>query len=616
MYTSFYKLDSKPFDIAPDPAFLWLGEKQTHDFTTLRYTILENKGFLLLTGAAGTGKTTLIHGLIESLEEDTHCAVIDDPRLERIDFYNAIAKGFGVDKKFTSKVQFLIQFSHFLHKADDENIRVVLLVDDCHLLSQEMLEELRLLSNIEKADKKLINIFFVGRTEFKDVLGLQKNRAVNQRLTEIIELQPLKPSETEDYIRYRLRIAGTEEKLFTARAIQTIHRFSQGIPSQINLICNHSLTLGAEQARKTIDNKFIEQAVQGMDSSVYRVHEPSEMEPEEDLIYNPFKGKLLTGRGPVPESYSGFNLEKDHQRNWLKYGFGLLLLCAVLVYFQFPLSQSLESGQTVVVETAKEPESKVVPQVSASPAVTMLEESKIEMSETKAAELKTAILAKAYGDGEPQQHSADVVSVTTSAGVALTTKMEKDDEAAGVVASGGSELESGVEQQVLSLKEQIEKETAPVKNFVSEGIPVEVTNIPDIASTPELLPEKHNENATKQTAPLEPKKVIVRLRPNSLKLTRSGQKELDDFVAKLKLYPRATVFVKGYVSAKTNSRENIKLSEDRAKIVRKMMLDEGIDPEQIEIIGMGNQEPIASNSTREGRRLNRRVEIVVINDGL
>jgi len=117
-------------------------------------------------------------------------------------------------------------------------------------------------------------------------------------------------------------------------------------------------------------------------------------------------------------------------------------------------------------------------------------------------------------------------------------------------------------------------------------------------------------------APMEPRKIVLGLRPNSLKLTNASQKELDRFVEMLKLYPRATVYIKGFVSAKSNSPENIKLSEDRAVSVQKLMLAKGIEAEQVEVVGMGNQDPVASNTTSEGRRKNRRVEVVVIDGGI
>ncbi len=190
--------------------------------------IVDSKGFILLTGAAGSGKTTLLMALTERLEKDILCAVIVDPRLERIDFYNSIGRGFGLQKKFSSKVQFLIHFSHFLHKAEGRNKKVLLVVDNCHDLRQEMLEELRLLASIEKGDVKLLDIFFAGLPEFKDILEKPKNRAVRERLIRQAELPSLTVDETAEYIRHRLRIAGNEDELFTAAAVQAVHRFSQG----------------------------------------------------------------------------------------------------------------------------------------------------------------------------------------------------------------------------------------------------------------------------------------------------------------------------------------------------------------------------------------------------
>ncbi len=269
MYTSFYKLDKKPFEINPDPSFLWLGEKHKEAFATLRYGILENKGFLLLTGEAGCGKTILIKALTQSLDKGVEWAVIVDPGLARLDFYNAIAKGFGIEKEFTSKVQFLIQFSHFLHMADDENKKVLLLIDECHRLSQEMLEELRLLSNMEKAGAKLINIFFLGQPEFNEILLQPRNRAVRQRLTLRLDLPPLNVHETNDYIHHRLKIAGTEEELFTAKAVEVVQRYSQGVPRRINTICDLALANSSMQAKQVIDNKMIESCIQKTDMPVH-----------------------------------------------------------------------------------------------------------------------------------------------------------------------------------------------------------------------------------------------------------------------------------------------------------------------------------------------------------
>ena len=152
-------------------------------------------------------------------------------------------------------------------------------------------------------------------------------------------------------------------------------------------------------------------------------------------------------------------------------------------------------------------------------------------------------------------------------------------------------------------------ETASVKK-IENRFPKKVFD--QVAASGDVLSKK---TKSAQTAPMEPKKIILELRSNSLKLTKAGQSEFDEFVRKLKLYPRATVLVKGFVSAQTNSPENIKLSKDRAMSVQKLLVEKGIGKKQIEIVGMGNLEPIAPNNSREGRKKNRRVEIVVISDG-
>lgn len=611
MYTSFYNLDNKPFELNPDPSFLWLGEKHKEIFATLRYGILENKGFLLLTGAAGSGKTILIKALTESLDKGVEWAVVIDPRLERIDFYNAIARGFGMDIEFTSKVQFLIQFSHFLHKADDENKKVLLLVDDCHRLSQEMLEELRLLSNIEKADIKLINIFFVGQPEFNEILVQPRNRAVRQRLTLKVELQSLDVNETDDYIRHRLKVAGAEGELFNAKAVQAVHQLSQGNPRRINAICDHALESGAVQGKQTIDDKIIESCVQKMDMPAYPIQEGFDSISAEKNGFDHFNGRFIPKPAPVAPSISGFNLENENQHNWLKYGLGLLVLLVAGIYFWFSTPQSIETTgkiRKVPVEIAKEPVMKGISQVSSSPAVTILEENKSEINGKKEAELKTAILEKAYSNNGKKEETKNLQIEDTLVAIgALTTEVK--------IITGKKKKQLQVEDTVVgvgALTAQVDpqveaKAVERVESLLGQKVSSQ-------AEDSESVVQEKQEVAL--MAPLEPRKIILGLQPNSLKLTNAAQKEFDLFVEKLKLYPRATVLVKGFVSAKSNSPENIILSEERAMSVQKLMLAKGIDAEQIEVVGMGNQEPIASNNTSKGRRQNRRVELVVINDGI
>lgn len=163
MYLSHYNLSLKPFQISTDPKFLWLGENHKEAFATLKYGIMDNKGFLLLTGDVGTGKTTLINALINSLGSNVIAATIPDPNLEKLDFFNYIAKAFRIDKKFSGKGEFLIYFEQFLNAAYSKNKKVLLVIDESQRLNHVLLEEIRLLSNIEKQNTKLLNIFFVGQ---------------------------------------------------------------------------------------------------------------------------------------------------------------------------------------------------------------------------------------------------------------------------------------------------------------------------------------------------------------------------------------------------------------------------------------------------------------------
>lgn len=257
MYTSFYNLHLKPFQISSDPAFMWFGEKHKEALATLRYGVLDNKGFLLLTGDVGTGKTSLINTLIQSLSDNVICTSVPDPSLERMDFFNYIAAAFGMDVEFSTKGTFLARFRQFLMDSNAANKHVLLIIDEAQLLTQEILEEIRLLSNIEKPDTKLINIFFVGQNEFNEILNRQQNRAVRQRLTLNYNLDPLTPDETAEYIKHRLKVAGTTQTVFDTSAVQEIFMYSGGFPRRINILCDHSLLSGYVQQKKIINDLIV-----------------------------------------------------------------------------------------------------------------------------------------------------------------------------------------------------------------------------------------------------------------------------------------------------------------------------------------------------------------------
>jgi general secretion pathway protein A len=251
-----------PFQITTDPKFLWLGEKHSEALATLKYGILENKGFLLLTGDVGTGKTALINRLVKMIDVAAIVAKIPDPGLSSLEFFNFLAIEFKMNKKFDSKGEFLIHLKHFLHKAHFSQKKVLLIIDEAQRLSHDLLEQIRLLSNIELQDKKLINIFFVGQTEFNEMLMEDRNRAARQRITVSYHIDPLTEAETRLYIKHRLKIAGATREIFGRGAIRQIYNFSGGYPRLINIICDHALLTGYSYDLKSIDKKVIKECEQ------------------------------------------------------------------------------------------------------------------------------------------------------------------------------------------------------------------------------------------------------------------------------------------------------------------------------------------------------------------
>ncbi len=257
MYLSHYHLKRKPFQISPDPQFLWLGETHKEALATMVYGIHDSRGLLLLVGDVGTGKTTLINRLLESLDENIIVATISDPGLEKLDFFNFLARAFQINKKFSTKGDFLVYFMHFLHKAQAANKKVLLIIDEAQRLTHEMLEEVRLLSNIEKQNKKLVNIFLVGQNELHEKLSEARNNALMQRITTRYRIGPLKKNEIPEYIKFRLSVAGTNRKIFSAGAMRGIISFSKCYPRLINTICDHAMLAGYVKGKTKISSAIV-----------------------------------------------------------------------------------------------------------------------------------------------------------------------------------------------------------------------------------------------------------------------------------------------------------------------------------------------------------------------
>lgn len=257
MYLSYYKLNRKPFQISTDPDFFWIGEKNKEALSILKYGVESNKGFLLLTGDVGTGKTTLLNAFVNSLGDEVIIARVPDPEMTKLGFMKYMAEMFKMDTDFETKGEFLILFTKFLEQAHIDNKEVLLIIDEAQQLTAETLEEIRLLSNIERQDTKLINILLVGQNEFHQTLEKTKNRALRQRLAINYTLYPFGPDETKACIKYRLAVAGAQKEIFTPEAIAAVHTLSQGFPRVINIICDHALRIGSLEEQETISKEIV-----------------------------------------------------------------------------------------------------------------------------------------------------------------------------------------------------------------------------------------------------------------------------------------------------------------------------------------------------------------------
>lgn len=574
MYLSFYHLLDKPFAAKPDPSFLWLGPNYAEALSVMRHGIFAGKGFVLLTGDAGSGKTTLVHALTGSFDKDVVWAVLANPDLDRLDFYNAIARGFGIDREFSSKVQFLLQFSAFLHSAREADQKVVLLVDDCHRLSQDLLEELRLLANIEKDGTRLIDICFIGRREFLDTLTQPNNRAVGQRLAGKAELVPLSFSETEEYIRHRLKVAGTEEELFTAKAVQLIYRAAEGNPRLINMICDQALNAGAATESRLIGRQIVEECLAQLNLPYAARQEKAARPEEKKRVYH-----LLQRMSHL--------FKVDRRWRWVKYGLGGLLIGGIGVSFFL------------------QPENGRDPAADAGRPV---------MQQPAAKEKVRDVVSPAVGKLEPIGKAIDLNMVPDR----KEPMVKKEDEAKKTMEERA--VSEAAKEEALTEPEQVPTVTAdtPVGSAPEPATPEKPGEEKPAGISAKPPAEQAKAAPAEEPArlpPMQPGRIVLPLRANSLELTDEAAKEYGEFVAELKKYPKAKLLVKGFVSAKTNSPENVRLSEERATAVQKLLVKSGIDPARITVKGMGNQEPIASNDTSEGRTKNRRVEVEVVSDG-
>src|ERR1700720_2186278 len=269
MYKEFYGFRANPFNVNPHPRYLFLTRHTEEALACLTYGIQSRKGFVLLTGEVGTGKTTLINKLLEWLRlQQVATAFIFNSRLNTTQFLDFMMADFGITCESRLKSQVLLRLYNWLLDRYRAGETAVLIVDEAQNLSDEVLEEIRLMTNLETFTEKLLQIVLVGQTELETKLKQPNLRQLRQRLTLRAKTHPLTPEETRAYIQQRLRIAGSNvHQIFDQDALAGIHRYSTGIPRVVNLLCEHSMVSAFVDQQKVIVPAVVDAVARDLDLS-------------------------------------------------------------------------------------------------------------------------------------------------------------------------------------------------------------------------------------------------------------------------------------------------------------------------------------------------------------
>ncbi|SEA44610.1 putative secretion ATPase, PEP-CTERM locus subfamily [Desulfuromusa kysingii] len=262
MYTEFFGLSAKPFDLLPNPKFLYLSKGHRKALSYLQYGVQENAGFTLLTGEVGSGKTTLLRDIINKISTDVTLSMIFNTRVDGYQLVAMINTDFGLETKGKDKVELITDLNDFLLEECTSNRQPIIIIDEAQNLSEEGLEEIRLLSNLEADNFKMVQIILVGQPELKQIIAKPSLRQLRQRISISCHLNPLNREETEEYIYHRLATVGNRDCVtFQDGVIDAIFRFSGGVPRLINLICDFLLLSAFVEETKVIDMDLVQDAL-------------------------------------------------------------------------------------------------------------------------------------------------------------------------------------------------------------------------------------------------------------------------------------------------------------------------------------------------------------------
>ena len=287
MYKAFYNLSEKPFTLLPDPGFLYMSDKHRMAFSMLEYGLLNNAGFTVISGDIGAGKTTLIRHLLDNMDREHTVGLISNTHRSFGELLQWILLAFNLDHANMNKVEMYQRFVDFIIDEYAHNRSTVLIIDEAQNMEAETLEELRMLSNVNADKDQALQVILVGQNELRDTLRQPELVQFAQRISVDYHLQPLSAEETANYIRHRIRIAGGNPDIFSALACEAVHRYSNGVPRLINLLCDTALVYGyAEQLQQLSARLIVQVAREKQAGGIFPTYSPATDDdfPEEEPV--------------------------------------------------------------------------------------------------------------------------------------------------------------------------------------------------------------------------------------------------------------------------------------------------------------------------------------------
>jgi general secretion pathway protein A len=290
MYLEYFGLSAKPFRLTPDSGFLFMSEPHTRAKAYMDYTVWNREGFVVITGEIGCGKTTLIQKLLSELDENVVVARIFQTQLDEVEFLQAVLVKFGLNPLDAKKVELLDMLNSFLIDEFQQNKQIVLIVDDAHNLSMNVLEEIRMLAGLEMGKEKILHVILVGQPQLNEILDHPEMEQLVQRVKLRYHIRALSEEEHGDYIRHRLSVVGaTDRKLFPSETLPLIYKYAGGIPRLINTLCDTTLTCAYADNLPGITAEVVEAAAKELQWPLYseridKQRTTTRREPNEDEV--------------------------------------------------------------------------------------------------------------------------------------------------------------------------------------------------------------------------------------------------------------------------------------------------------------------------------------------